>query len=348
MRIIVPVALLLPLSLSAQSLTLPSGYQNRPGEYLRGDGVLYPFGRSVNFDYQEVHHDWNGRTLPALTAIGFRRAPNRVANTTAVAHTIDATVTMGPGDVNAFTSTFATNYTAPSTVVFSTRTINMPDWTQPIVPRETFSLWLPLDAPYTVDTSRDFVWQLLVQNSTLPNVNNSLYNSDRTATTSASSVSVGAGCVATGRAAAMTLSATFTNSSTTTSLAFLGANYPAGVPVILHVGLTNPNLQLPGLCGRVYAMPDLALPAGPTSASGALAQTTLALPRGRALRSAHLFLQALAPDAGQAGLPLALSEGCEGGLPPGTGVFKYIYSLSPPSAIGSGPFTAGSVITAYQ
>ena len=335
-------------SLAAQLRTLPTGYQARPGEYLSGQGVLYPFARSVAFDYQEVHRDWNGTTQTPLISIGFRRAPNRVANTTATAHTLDATVTMGPGDFNTFSTTFANNYTAAPTVVIATRPISMPDWTQPLVPREQFSITMMLDAPYVVNTSADFVWQLLVQNSTLPNVGSSLYYADRTGTTSAAAVVVGTGCTATGRTAPMTLPATYANNTTaaTMQVTFSGTNFPASVPVIIHLGLTNLNLPIPGLCGNVIASPDIALPAGPTSAAGALASLVIPLPYLTSLRSGLFYTQALAPDVGQPGLPLALSDGREGGIPPGA-ESKYIYSLTPPS-VGSGPFTAGSVITAYQ
>ncbi len=347
MRLTVLASLCLGATLTAQYRTLPLGYDVRPGEYSNGVGVTYPFGRSVNFDYQEVHTSWRGTTQAPLTAIGFRRAPRRVANATALAHTVDATVTMGPGSFAGFTSTFATNYTGTATVTMATRTVNMPDWTLPFVPEYLFSAWFPLDAPYVVDTTQDFVWQLLLMNSTLPNVGSSLYYSDRTSTTSATAFQLGTGCVATGYASPVTLTTSYTNNGTTMGFTVSGANYPANVPGVLHLGATNMNLAFPGLCGTAYASPDVALPIGPTSSTGALASTAFSFPFERSLLRAFFFTQALAPDVGQAGLPLVLSNAREGGFPPGS-TFKYIYSLTPPSATGSGPFTAGSVISAYQ
>lgn len=331
---------------AAQVRTLPVGYQDRSGEWASGTGVNYPFDTSPSFEYQEVHSDWTGTNVATLNAISFRRAPNRVANTTAIGHTLDATVTLGAGDLHAFTATFATNYVGLPTVVLARRTVNMPDWTHQSVPPEVFSVVLPFDAPYTVDTQHDFIWQFLVQDSTLPNVGTSLYYSDRTASRTATPVVVGTGCTATGRTAPMTLAMSFTNTGTAMSLSFSGSNYPASVPVVLHVGLANLNLRYPGLCGNIYARPDLMLAAGSTSFAGALAPQTVPLPFRRAFRNLSLVTQALAPDVDQVGLPLVLSEGREGGVPCGP-VFKCIYTTTPPSSTGSGPFSAGSVITGY-
>lgn len=336
-------------ALVGQLRTLPTGYQARPGEYSTGTGVTYPFGRSVNFAYQEVHSSWNGTTQAPLTAIGFRRAPRRAANATALAHTVDATITMGPGNLPGFTNTFATNFTGTATVTMATRTVNMPDWTQPFVPEYLFSIWMPLDAPYVVDTTQDFVWDLLLMNSTLPNVSSSLYYSDRTSTTSATGFVLGTGCIATGQTSPVALTTSFTNNTTTglMGLTFGGSNFPASVPGVLHLGLTNLNLPFPGLCGTVHASPDVAIPIGPTGATGTLTSTSITFPFQASLLNAYFYTQALAPDAGQAGLPLVLSNAREGGFPPGS-TFKYIYSLTPPALTGSGPFTAGSVISAYQ
>jgi len=342
----ISLAVLTASSLHAQLRTLPSGYENRGGEYLSGNGVLYPFARTVNFEYQEVHRDWNGTSQAPLTKIAFRRAPNRVANTSALAHTLSATITMGAGDYNTFSATFASNYTATPTVVVATRTINMPDWTQPQVPKEQFSIVIPLDAPYTVNTQSDFVWNLLIQNSTLPSIASALYYADRSAVSSASAAPLGTGCTTTGKVSPVTFTTTYANSGTTMSLAFAGTNFPASAGVVVHFGLANLNLPFPGLCGTVYARPDVAISAGPTTTAGALTTTTILLPFLPALRSLYFYTQAVAVDAGQPGLPVVVSEGREGGMAPGP-VTKYTYSLNPPSSTGAGVFVAGSIITAY-
>lgn len=331
---------------AAQTRTLPIGYQGRPGEWSAGTGVGYPFGESANFEYQEVHTDWTGTVVPPLNGIGFRRGPNRAANTTAVGHAIDMTLSMGPGDTNAFTSTFATNYVGSPTVVFATRTISMPDWALPSLPRELFSLVVPLDAPYAVNTQYDFIWHLLVENSSLPDIGASFYYADRTGSRTATPTLLGAGCTATGRTAPITLAMAFTNTGGAMSMSYSGSNYPASAPVVLHLGLAELNQPVAGLCASVHARPDLALPLGSTTAAGVLTPRTLPLPFVRALRHSLLYMQAVAPDAGQPGIPLVLSEGREGGVPCGP-VFKYVYSTSPPAPIGNGPFNAGSVITAY-
>lgn len=190
----------LAASATAQHDTLPTGYMLRHGDYSSGSGVSYPFGRTLDFRYQEVHASWTGRTaVPPLTAVGFRRGSFRAANATAVAHTADLTFTVGHGDLATFANTYAGNYTGPATLVFATRTVRMPDWTQPIVPPWVPTLWLPFDAPFSFNAAQDLVWELLVQNSTLPNLSSANYYSDRTGTTTSSAVATGTGCIATGR-----------------------------------------------------------------------------------------------------------------------------------------------------
>lgn len=332
--------------LSAQLRTLPPGYEARPGEYSTGNGVSYPFS-SAAFRYQEVHTGWKGTVQPPLTSIGFRRAPRRVANVTAVAHTNDAMVTMGPGSYAGFTNNFANNYTGTAVVTMAQRQIKMPDWTQPNVPDHLFTAWFPLDAPYMVDTTQDFIWELLYVNSTLPSASSALYYSDRTSTTSAAAFQIGTGCVATGRTSAMTLTTSFTNNGTTMGITFGGSNFPSNAAGVLHIGLSNPNLSFPTLCGMVYATPIVALPIGPASATGSVTSSSITFPYKAALLHPTFYTQAAAPDVGQTGLPIVVSNGRQGGMPPGS-TFKYTYTATTTSATGSGPFTAGSVITAYQ
>src|SRR5262245_13565758 len=142
--------------------TLPPGYLNRPGDYISGGGVSYPFSSTV-FHYQEAHTSWVGRAIPPVTAIGFRRGSYKALTATAVAHTIDATITMGVGSVATFTTTFATNFSSTPTVVFTNKTVNMPDWSQLSTPPWAIGVWFVLDVPFVYTGQGDFVWDLFFQ-----------------------------------------------------------------------------------------------------------------------------------------------------------------------------------------
>ena len=347
--------LLIPLLTAAAGAqiidTLPTGYANRPGDYLSGAGVSYPFS-DVAFRYQEVHSSWTGRTMPPLTAVGFRRGSYRAANTTAVAHTLNAQVTMGFGSVATFSTTFANNYTGTPTVVFTNKPVNMPDRNTITTPPWLWTSWLVFDVPFLNAGQADLVWELQTQNSTLPSPTSALYYSDRTGTTSSTAVVLAAGCTATGRTTPATLTATWRNTGTagTMGLTLGGTNWPASAAVLCHLGLTNPNLAIPGLCGPLQASLDLQLPAGAASAAGSLTSLAINFPHNPVLLQVPIYSQGVALDAGQPGLPVVLSDGRIGSMPPGNStplVFRYTY-VSGTGAIGGGPFTAGSVITAYR
>jgi hypothetical protein len=348
--------LILPLCAAAAGAqiidTLPTGYANRHGDWSSGTGVSYPFS-AVAFRYQEVHNTWTGRVVPPLRAIGFRRGPYRAANTTAVAHTLDAQVTMGFGSVGSFTTSFAGNYTGTPTVVFTNKPVSMPDRTTITNPPWAWTSWLVFDVPFINAGQADVVWELQTQNSTLPNPTSALYYTDRTSTTSAGAAVLAPGCIATGRTSPATLTATWRNMGTTAGMGvtLAGANWPASTPVVCHLGVANPNLTLPGLCAPVQASFEVQLPVGTSSATGSLTSLVLNFPHNPVLLQLPIYSQGVAPDPGQPGLPVVLSDGRIGSMPPGNAspnfVFRYTY-VSGTGGTGSGPFTAGSVITAYR
>jgi hypothetical protein len=93
------------------------------------------------------------------------------------------------------------------------------------------------------------------------------------------------------------------------------------------------------------------LTVGTSSATGSLTSVALNFPFLAPLLQVALYTQGAAVDTGLPGIPVVVSDGRIGSMPPGndsTGsVFKYTY-VAGTGATGAGPFIAGSVITAYR
>jgi hypothetical protein len=91
---------------------------------------------------------------------------------------------------------------------------------------------------------------------------------------------------------------------------------------------------------------------GVATAAGTLPFQDLHFPYSPALRTAHLYVQAVAIDPGQAGLPVVVSQGNDLVWPPASGTLAptaYTYSNDITGAtLGSGPFAAGSVICGFE
>lgn len=329
----------------AQYDTLPTGYVARPGTDT--SGTTYPFSHTALLRYQEVHTSWTGRTsVPPLTAVGFRRASFQPAYPRAIAHTADLELTVGLGSFATFTNDYAANYTAGSTVVFTRRPVSMPDWTQVPPPPWSGSVWLTLDQPYAYAGAHDLVWELFVRTS-LPNIVAAGYFADRAWGGVAQPFA--AGCTATGRTAPATLSIAFGNRGPSMAMTIVtfGDNLPSLAPVTVALGFSDPNLALPGLCASVRAMPDLLLPVGITSNGGQLGTTTFSFPYAPALRRVAIYGQGFAPDVGQAGLPVVMTDARVGGVGPDPNSYRYIVS-TPPAGSVRGPYQDGSVITIWR
>jgi hypothetical protein len=137
-------------------------------------------------------------------------------------------------------------------------------------------------------------------------------DADVGSTTPGPSVVTGAGCTATGRTTAMTHASTLNDLGGWLGWNFTVANGPATALVLLGIGRTNPNLQVPGLCANVFTDLLLTIPIGVTDAAGAITTQTAGASSfvlRNTLQSATIYTQAFAADAGQPGLPVAASDG---------------------------------------
>ncbi len=138
-------------------------------------------------------------------------------------------------------------------------------------------------------------------------------------TTPTAGTSLGTGCVATGRTAAFSHTASMVNLANTPvpdygmRFRFGGANAPSSSPVVLNIDFVNQNLA--GLvCSTLYAFPTVSLTRMST-ATGALPDLDFGFTYDPNLLGATLYTQLLAFDAGQSPLPFVVSNGRQTTMP---------------------------------
>ena len=147
----------------------------------------------------------------------------------------------------------------------------------------------------------------------------------------------------------MGLTTTFSATATALNLSFTVARGPSSAPVVLALGLADPNLTLPGFCTAIRTDAIAQVPLGTTNTTGSLSGAVISAPWNDAFPGVVLFTQVLAPDASQTGVPVALSDGRQSPLPltsggPAPTGVRRTYSTSSSSApTGVAPSTSAVV-----
>jgi hypothetical protein len=325
-----------------------------------GTGVPYPYDRGV-FHYMEVHTTWKGTIVP-LGNVRFRRAWNYAANAAAVKRTADVTFKVGEGNAATFSSTFASNFIGgKSTLVFPKTQVNMPDWTNKtgLMP-DIWTLTLPFTTKYIYLGKNDFVWEVFYDKPSVTSPSG--YQADRSSSWGNSPtqnprqsdyIKYGTGCTATGRSAAMSNQIVFYNAGPASQmrLTITVANNPSKQMLTLALGLKSANLTVPGWCTKLLINPLIFLPLGTTDANGVLLSSPVSINFPYTANGLYVpaFTQVYARDPGKVG-GIALSNGAAAFMsrPPGDYLFRYTYSTNLTATVGSGPYTAGSVVTGWN
>ncbi len=336
------LALLLATSLAAQNTYVqPSAYAGVEGNSSSGIPFSYLSARVQQADANRI-----GLPMPAVTSLTFRR--DRLVGTTATARTIDVTVLMGKNDINAFSATFASNWLSPPTTVYTQKPTSLPDiTTRPTVPPAAFDITIPMDIAYVYDGQDSFMWEILVDNG-ITGTYSMDWVSAATTTSGPTSTQLGTGCTTAN--GVMSLTTAFSATDTTLNLSFSTLRAPSSSPVVLALGTFDPNLPIPGLCTSLRTDAVIQAAIGVSGTTGSLSSVILPIAWNNSLANVTLFSQVLSPDASQAGLPIALSDGRMSTTPPTAGGpapsgIKRTYSLTSSSAVtGSAP-SVSAVVT---
>jgi len=338
---------LLPALVAAQGFTSPAGYVNVEGSS-NHDYILFKYD---DMRWQQLDQTSVGQAPMAVQRISWRRDGTSGPDPSWFARTMDIEVVLSnsvmPG---AISEDFDANYSGAPTVVFNSKPVNLPDWTQPPLSAPApFNLNLQLDTQWAYLGLEPFLWEVRTKNNASASDYGNDFQSLSGSTGSSNSGSVvGTGCVATGRTSAMSLTALVKNQFTRFRIAYGITNGPSSAITFANIDLANAGLTLPGLCGTIVALPTIALPLGTTDAVGALSTSFENLPFAQSLVGRTIYSQALSIDGGLAGLPVALSNGRSNVFPttpttPAPVTRVYGYRLSSGSMRAPSVWTGGII-----
>lgn len=171
--------------------------------------------------------------------------------------------------------------------------------------------------------------------------------------TSNSGSILGTGCIAGGQTTAMALTGTLNNQYTRFRFAYTMARAPATTPVVLFIDGANANLTVPGLCTTLFALPTLQVPMGNSDSLGAATVAIDNVGYSAAAIGASIFSQAVALDATQVGIPVALSNGRNHTFPaqpatPAAVTRGYEYTINTTNAFRAASVWTGGIVTRFD
>ncbi len=330
-------ALLVSAAAIAQSYSVsPPAHANTQGNASNP----IPF-YNANARYMQIHGDLKG-TPRVMQGMSIRRGQVGT-QTNATARTLDLTVLMANSNIQTTSTTFAANYLGTPTVVKPKGTVNFPDWTASGGTPEPWTIVIPFTAPWPYLGTNDLLWEWLVENNTgstlayYADIYSGLTGPNQDMT-QATQTAIGTGCTATGQSRPMTVSARSYTSNALQGFYFraTGSSGPLNAPSNMMIGIVNPNLTVPGLCTNLYTLPMWYFPTTSHNTTGSITMPDVLVPWNPGYQGAKLYTQAISLDAGQTGLPLALSNGLETVIPamtpPGSSPIVRIFDLNSATA----------------
>lgn len=316
---LVTFATLVSATAAQWSQVCPAHYGTWEGSTLSG----LPFsGTGFPVRLQQAHIEPKGAAR-AITQLAFRSS-GIVGDARYQSRTVDLDIQMGHGNLASFGNTFAGNYRTPPMAVFARRTVNTPDYSPGSRSAPTpFDLAFALDVPFTHNGVDDLVWEVTVHGASGAGTAVPL-----DAVTSGMNLVIpsnyqlnGQGCSyggaemllhPTGSLQGFPVNAWIQDWST--------RNCPPASAAVLLLGVTDPNVTVPGLCTNLRVMPLIQVP-GVTDGTGGFDPfpNTAPLPRipyAASSVGSRLEAQVAAIDA--SGPTLYASNGASTILPPWT------------------------------
>jgi hypothetical protein len=313
-------ALAAPLAAQTSTFTTPKGFDSVPG-----NATFFHWNAQPR-RMQVVDNTNKGIPKPSLKQIAFRRASAGGGNTSGP-RTFMVTLLLGNATWGTTGTSFDANYKGTPTTVHARKSLNVPDWTQPPTnPPAPFDLIVPFDAPYTYLGLDALVWDLTLE---LGSGSGSMDRQYVAASTRVYSTALGTGCVATDwatRNPPPPMNASMSADNAGTGGIGLQASTtwaPVNSFPLFMFDTTPRDIPIPGLCANLRALPIQTLTGGPaTTTSGYVPLPELRVPYDQALEGVVLYMQTVALDPGQTGIPLVVSNGASvtvpSAPPPGT------------------------------
>ena len=290
-----------PLLAQATSSTIPAGFDNK------GGGQPFFHWASTAGRTMQVIDQSNNRPR-AIRTLAFRRLAGRTSS--AATGTLDIEIVMAECPWGLVDTHFDSNQQIGRSVVLKGK-VNLPDWrTATTSPK--FDMIFTFTKPFVYTRRAALLWTIRYSNSTSgTRVMDRAFGAIQTRATGAT---LGAGC--TGTADTMRLDNSGNYAAGVGMHFLVGATgAPANAPAWLLVDGKASNINVPGLCTRLRALPTLLVPIGKANARGILTKKYLNIPYIAGLQGATLVTQVMFFDPSQRGLPFRLTGGRTANMP---------------------------------
>lgn len=325
----------------AQTLVSPAAFVTTEGT----TSSTIPF--SAPYRCLQLHGDLRASGPRVFSSISFRRDGVSTA-TTGLTRSIDMELFVGDGSYPNAQPVYAANYVGSPTTALARRSVSTTNWqTPPATPPAPFDFTITFDAPYVYLGQNDLVWEVVAHGNSGGSTD--LVRADATASTTASVPSrfLGTACTATGQTQIYQLLGSMRASANGELLLIAqGNSAPPNQPLhFLLLGVSNPNLTVPGLCGPIVSSGELVLPMPATNATPLWTSTMFTFAHDPWLAGATLIEQAVSFDSGQPGLPLVVTQGREFTIPaPITGTASRARRVAAPLTVAAGSVSDTAIV----
>jgi hypothetical protein len=167
-----------------------------------------------------------------------------------------------------------------------------------------------LATPFAYDGVQACVWEATIHSSTVTGTFSTVLDADVSTITSGISAVTGSGCTATGRTTPMSHAVGVADVAGTLLLAASAQDGPANAVTLWALGLTDPDLPVPGLCSNLRTDLFQVLVAGSTDSNGLSNPAEAALVFANSIGGVNLFSQMHCVDFGRPDpIPVSNSDG---------------------------------------
>lgn len=318
-----PVSVLLAvLPIAAQVQTSPAGFLTTEGNESSGIFAAKSASSGEYTFLRQLDATLVGTGARSISSLRLRRDGTGATNTTATARTLPISVRFAHGDYTKLLNDTLQPDTDWLTSAWSTlatdKSISLPDLrTKPAASPAPWSITIPLDTPFAFSGTKALAIDLRLGGSSLPNDLDYPVDAEFNLNyVDAYSTQLGTGCKPIGSNTATYHSAfgqNYGEGPTNGFLRFSVAYGPTNSAAWLLIGANNPSYEL-GLCAKLMSSGEISLPMTATSAVGSTSMSfDFALQPQ--MVGGSLYSQIVIANAGQPGLPYALSNGAQTKLP---------------------------------
>lgn len=215
--------------------------------------------------YMQIHSDL-GTGVKVIQKLAFRR--NGTSATVTGTRAVDLELYLGNSvDYDRCSWVYGQNWLGTPTKVLSRQVVNIGPLSATGSPAP-FEVVIPI-TPYVHTGLTSLAWDAQIYSNVESAPMVTLLDADAASTSiTAAQVSIGTGCIPSGQSAAMSLSLAQNEAGGIWTLGGMVDMAPKNAPLFVALGATNPNLQVPGLCGNLYTDALAVLLLGTTDATG--------------------------------------------------------------------------------